>query len=368
MMKAAKPEVLATALAIAVCLTIGAGCAKISEPQPPQVHVPKPATDLALHQLSDSIVLKVSKPLQNTDGSEAKTLARVDVFRIDEDASRQISTDSLPDEQFTERAARILSIPSSDFSRYLQGAFFIIEDKVDIQDHSLIYSHAYRYAVLFINRKNQTAGFSNQVLIAPVAIPPPPSGLSAKVAENYIELRWIEPSENHDGSRPPRIAGYKVYRAEGSAEFGSTPIHPDVVQKPGFEDRNFQFDKLYRYAIRTVGSARNPYAESLPSEILPVETRDVFPPAPPENFSAIREGDSIILLWGPSPSGDVAGYRIYRLDKKTGARDPLQKDLITVLNYRDSRMGSDVQYEYSIQAIDTHGNESAAVPAEVETR
>lgn len=368
MLKAAKTEILATALAIAVCLTLGAGCAKISEPQPPRLHVPKPAADLAVHQLSDLIVLTVAKPSLNTDGSAATTLASVDVFRINEDVNQGVSIDPISEEQFAKRAERILSIPSSGFSNYLRGEAFVIQDKLESADRSSIYSYAYRYAVLFINKKNRTAGFSNQALITPVAIPLSPSGFSAKVAEDLIRLEWVEPTENMDGSKPPRIAGYKIYKAEGSGEFGSTPIHPDLVQKPGFEDRDFQFDKLYRYIIRTVGSARNPYAESLPSEIITVEARDVFPPAPPENFNAIREGSTIILLWAPSPSPDVAGYRIYRQDKKTATRHLIQKDLIPVLNYRDSQVESDRQYEYEIRAVDSHGNESAAVQAEVETR
>ncbi|MBN1570375.1 MAG: fibronectin type III domain-containing protein [Acidobacteria bacterium] len=368
MRKESGTEVLSTILAIAICLMMGPGCAKISEPQPPEVHVPRPATDLAVQQISDSIRLTFALPLQNTDGSDVKTLERVEVFRLDEDTGQTVSTNPVPEDQFAKRAVRILSIPFPDISKYLQGESFVIEDRADPPDPLSFYSRTYRYAVLFINRKNQTAGFSNQALIAPVAIPGPPENFAAKVTENSIELKWAEPSENMDGSKPPRIAGYKIHRAEGTGEFSSIPIHPDLVRKSGFEDRDFQFDRLYRYVIRTVGSAGNPYAESLPSGILQVETRDVFPPAPPENFTAVREEDSIILLWAPSSSADVAGYRVYRQDNKTGARELLQKNLITVLNCRDSRAEPDRQYEYVIQAVDAHGNESTMVRAEFETR
>jgi hypothetical protein len=368
MLKTINTELLGTVLAIAVCVALGAGCAKIGEPKPPEIHIPKPAADLAARQLSDCVVLTVAKPSHNTDGSAATTLAKVDVFRLDEDAGQADSKKPLPAEQFVKRAARILSISSSSFSNYLQGESFVIQDKLDRPDRSSIYSHAYRYAVLFINKKNQAAGFSNQVLLTPVAIPLPPTGLSATVKETVISLKWNAPFENMDGSKPPRIAGYKIYRVDKSREFPSTPINPDLAQKPEFEDRDFQFDRTYRYMIRTVGSLQNPYAESLPSEILSVEALDVFPPAPPEGFSAIREGDNIILFWAPSPSADVAGYRIYRQDKKTATRLLLQKELITVLSYRDSKVESDLQYEYAIQAVDTHGNESAAVRAEIETR
>jgi hypothetical protein len=96
-----------------------------------------------------------------------------------------------------------------------------------------------------------------------------------------------------------------------------------------------------------------------------VETRDTFPPSPPKNFHAIRQEGSIILLWAPSSSPDVAGYRIYRQDKTSAARVLLQKEC-PVFNHRDVQ--PEGHGSYAIQAIDTHGNESALVEAEAEAR
>ena len=104
------------------------------------------------------------------------------------------------------------------FPGFLQGDSFVITDKPELADDSSIYAHAFRYAVLFINKKNQAAGFSNQAFVAPVALPLPPPGISAKVTEDAIRLSWTAPSENIDGSRPPRVAGYDLYRSGDSAE------------------------------------------------------------------------------------------------------------------------------------------------------
>jgi hypothetical protein len=364
MQKTIQSQISGVALALAVCLACSAGCAKIGEPQPPEVHVPKAAADLAAHQLADVIQMKVTKPTVNTDGSALTTLASIDLFRITEDTHKDAQASALPDEELVRRGERIRSIPVSRLTEYLRGEFIVLQDTLDFPDRSSIYSHTYRYAVIFVNHKNQAAGFSNQVLITPVPIPLPPSEISATVEEKVIKLKWHEPSENADGSKPPRIAGYKIYRAEGSGEF--RPIHADITKGSLFEDRDFQFDASYRYTIGTVGSAQNPYAESRPSEALAVAPRDTFAPAPPENFQAIHQEGSLILLWTPSSSVDVAGYRIYRQDKASGARTPLQKELITVLNYRDSPQ--DGQYSYAILTVDTHGNESSLVQAEVELR
>jgi len=366
MLKAKYPKsrIVKAATAVAVCTILGVSCAKISEPQPPYINIPKPASDLAVHQLSDTIVLTVSKPLLNTDGSAASPPVSVEVFRLSEKASQAGNTRPLTEQEFGKQASHILSIPSSSFSSYLQGDSFVIQDKLELEDKASIYSHTFRYAVLFLNKKREAAGFSNQALLAPVAIPLPPSGLSAKMTEASIKLQWTEPSENMDGSTPPRFAGYNVYRAEEPRIIPSVPVNPDPLQQAEFENRNFEFDRTYYYSVRTVGSLKDPYAISLPSEILSVESRDVFPPAPPESFNAMAEGGAVVLLWTPSSSTDVAGYRIYRQDQKTAARTQLQKDLITALSYRDNPAESG-SFEYAICSVDAHGNESAPVRTEV---
>jgi hypothetical protein len=359
---------LSTILLLALSAAFGAGCAKIADPQPPEIRIPKPAVDLAARQVSDSIVLTFSKPVQNTDGSPATTLASVEVFRLVEDGSRNIGGSPLPEDQFVRQAVRIRSIAPAGFPGLLQGDSFVITDKPSLPDKSSIYAHAFRYAVLFINRKNQMAGFSNQAYVAPVAIPLPPSGITATMTEDSIRLSWAAPTENMDGSGPPRVAGYDVCRSSDPQKMPAAPVNPSPLSTPSFEDRDFQFGRTYYYAVRTVGSIQNPYAVSLLSDALQVEARDAFPPAPPENFNAILDGSDVVLLWAPSQSPDVAGYRVYRRDKKAGTTVLLQKDLITGLSFRDRHVETDVQYEYSIQAVDAHGNDSAPVRAEASIR
>lgn len=359
--------VIAVLLAATVILS-GSGCAKISEPQPPVIRLPKPAADLAVRQVSDSVMLTVSEPTQNTDESPATTFRKVQVLRVAETLSAGEILLPLPEDQFLKRADQILLIPSTDFSKYLRDHTFVFQDESLSSLGSTAYLHVFRYAVRFINNKSRSAGLSNQVSIAPAPIPPPPESLSAQVTEDFIKLNWMEPPENTDGSKPPRIAGYNIYRSEESGKLPTIPLNQKPVQKPGFEDRNFQFDKTYYYAVGTVGSLQNPYAESLPSKILTVVSRDIFPPAPPKDFNAILDGGNVILLWTPSEASDVAGYRLYRQEKRAPARQLLQNELITAPSFRDNHVEAGKLYEYSLQAVDTHGNASMEARTEVEIR
>jgi len=352
------------ALWMALAAFSAAGCAKIGELEPPKARIPKPAADLSARQVSNNVVLSVSLPVQNVDGSAVTTLRSVDVFRLAEDSTKGESPAAIPEAEFLKQAVRILSIPASRFSDYLQEKTFLIRDGLSAAGEPGKEYPVFRYAVLFVNNKNQAAGLSNEVLIRPVPIPSPPTGLSAEVTENLIRLKWLPPSENMDGSKPARIAGYNVYRSEDPRRFPSIPLNPDPAQNPAYEDRDFQYDRTYYYAVSVVGNIKNPYAESQLSDVFSTVTRDIFPPLPPEGFTALFDGKGVVLLWAASASGDVAGYRIYRIEEGTNARQPLQSDLITALNYRDGR--SDWKGRYGIVAVDTHGNESAPVTTSVE--
>lgn len=347
--------------ALLCAIVFATGCAKIADPQPPEIRIPKAASDLSVQQLSDYVVLSVSKPVQNTDGTEATTLAALDLLRLAEEAQEWDPRQPLSEEQFLSRAVRVLSIPASRFPSYLKDGVFFIEDRLTAT------ANGYRYAVLFFNESDQTAGLSNQASIRLIPIPPAPEGLSAELTETAVKLSWTVPTANADGSKPARIAGYNLYRSQSPEVVPDQPLNSVPLQEPRFEDRSFSFNKTYYYSVSTVGSLENPHARSLPSDFLKVQTRDTFPPAPPEEFSAILDGETVLLLWVPSPSQDVAGYVIHRQEKGAQTQIRINPELIRTPSYRD-KVDPKKEYQYSIRAVDTHGNESVPVRALFEKR
>jgi len=353
------------ALLILLVSISAAGCAKIAEPQPPEIRIPRPAVDLAVRQLSDYVVLSVSKPENNTNGSQPANLKTLDIYRMTEDAKE--SPGGLPDEQFIKRSHRILSVASARLSEHLNNQNYVFQDRFSGETPEM-YSHTYRYAVLFINNKNRSAGLSNQVSIAPVPIPPPPAGLTAEGTQNSIRLRWAAPSENMDGSQPARNGGYNIYRTEEPKRFPSTPINPEPVTSTEFKDSNFRFDATYYYSITTVGSLQRPFPESLPSNPVSITAKDTFPPAPPGDFSAIVQGNMVVLMWAHSPSADLAGYRLFRREKGGADRLLIQSELVRGMSFRDDQVTAGKQYEYEIQALDVYGNASQPVRTDLEQR
>ncbi len=351
------------ALGIALLImaaSLAAGCAKIADPMPPGVRIPRPAADLDARQRANSVILTVSRPLLNTDGSPADDLRKVQILRLAYPAGA-VKSKPYAEEQFLKMAAPIITITAADFPNYLRNGSFVLEDDLSPLQKSDIYSSELRYAVLFINKRNQAAGISNQVRIRPVVIPPPPREISAQTTENAIRIQWSQPPAEAESPAPSRIAGYNIYRSEDPEKIDTIPINADVVPGSVYEDRNFTFDRTYYYHVRTVASRMDPYAESGPSEMVRVAARDVFPPAPPGNFIAVTEKDGVILLWAPSPSQDAAGYRLYRRETGAADRKLIEQELISALNYRDNAAESGKTYEYVLHAVDGHGNLSSPV-------
>jgi len=343
-------------LFVSALLFVAAGCAKVGEPQPPVLLLPKPATDLAARQYADKIVLTVSTPAQNTNGSPVTTLQEVEVFRVS--AGRGQLKVPLPKEDYLRRATKILAVTADKFSNYLNEKTFVFWDEFSPQERATIYSQTFDYAVRFVNRKKQTAGLGNLAIVSPVAIPAAPTGLTAKLAQEYVRLSWNPPTQNMDGSVPPRFEGYNVYRSEDPKKFAPGPLNSDLLPKPEFEDRSFQFDKTYYYAVSVVGSRQDPYAESLRSQPVEVVARDSFPPGPPQNLNAVVENGIVILLWAAPLDPDVAGYRIYRSEEGGKEKQLLQVVPMNTLSFRDEKAQPGKKYEYSVSAVDTHGNES----------
>ena len=353
-------------LAGAFCLAIALlfqGCAKIGAPEPPLVKVPSPSKDLAVQERSDGVTLTVSMPTLNTDGSPVNSLKQIEVYRIIEADRRPWPP--LPQEEFLWRAERIIDV-SDDFSRYLHGSVLVFNDGLPAAGREGAYQKSFRYAVRFINAKNQTAGLGNQAVIAPVPLPLPPGDLASEAGQDFVRIRWTPPTENDDGSRPARVAGYKIYRSEDPETPSPAPLNDTLLLKPEFTDQNFQFDKTYYYVVSVVASTENPYAESRASKPLAVKTLDTYPPGAPGDFHAVLDRGIVILLWTAPEVPDIAGYRVYRAEGTDGALQTLVKGLITLLSQRDETAQPGKLYRYSVRAVDTHGNEGPPAEASIE--
>lgn len=67
---------------------------------------------------------------------------------------------------------------------------------------------------------------------------------------------------------------------------------------------------------------------------------------------------SISMTWNPSPDKDIIGYNVYRTRNYEGKGEKLNKELIAGTSYTDHNVEVDLNYFYSITAVNKGGYES----------
>jgi fibronectin type 3 domain-containing protein len=199
---------------------------------------------------------------------------------------------------------------------------------------------------------------------------PPAVATPPKLGEDAITISWEPPTANIDNSTPVNLLGYNVYRMDESQnELSQTPINSALVSGTSYVDRNFKFGNNYRYVVRSVSlGTGGAQVESLNSNSVSIEARDIFPPAPPERPSIAPDPSfgRLAIFFAANKEPDIAGYNIFRSTDPNLPKpswNKLNAELLTRTNYRDDKVESKKTYYYYIVAVDTAGNVSQ--PSEV---
>jgi hypothetical protein len=119
-------------------------------------------------------------------------------------------------------------------------------DKPEYRDTEIEYGTAYRYYVQASEGELQQSEVTGPVTVTAEDkfAPSTPTGLTAELGTNAIELSW---ERNTD----PRFQGYNVYRSVDGGPFEK--IAP-LVASPAYSDRQIAAGKKYRYQVSAVGT------------------------------------------------------------------------------------------------------------------
>jgi hypothetical protein len=210
----------------------------------------------------------------------------------------------------------------------------------------------------------------------------PPRDVTAEAGDGFVKVSWRPPVEG-----PSEGLAYAVYRRPQSAtEFPEPPLASTPVRGLVLEDRSAPFGTPLCYAVKALwqppeeapaepeedvpeagGVAE---AEEGPRELVPivppvpspppVESRlsqescltaiDRFPPPAPSDLVAVPAPAGILLTWREVEAPDLAGYRVYRSDRPTGAFELLSE--VTGGSYTDESASPDRAYYYAVTSID----------------
>lgn len=354
MLKALNPVLKQTALTFTLCALLIA-CGKRTPPVPPVERVlQKP--QIGATQRGNRIFISWLTPPRNAGAGSVLNIDRIDIFRLAEPLDSPVM---LTEEEFSAKSTLIgtVQIAESDFGR----KEMLYEDSLSFAGQKARLRYAARYA----NKSGQKAAYSNFILIEPAArVAAAPAEPVLELSQEQVLVKWTAPAANVDGSTPPNILGYNVYRADDK---GSRKLNAAPVTATEFADRFFDFGAKYRYSVRAVSLGTNAEpVESLDSPSIAIEPKDTFAPAAPAALTIAAAPGQISVFFASNVEPDVAGYNIYRsADRQLaiGKWELLTAVPITANTYLDASVESGKTYYYYVTAIDRTGNVS--LPSEI---
>lgn len=332
-------------------------CGKKGEILPPLARIPQAPENVQIAQKADQIVLTWRNPLAYEDGSTLSSIEKIEIWLFAGSAAEEEAMTGMPVEDFERSAALLTTIAGENVQDYAvregpskgQMVFSYELSGKDSREKKYIFG-------IRIKEKRRYSSFSDLVSLKPMVLPMPPTGVEATVFTDRIEVRWKPPLENRDRSSPANLTGYNIYRSEGEGE--SRRLNADLIKTEKYSDTNFQFDRRYRYFVRTSATEASPFLESGDSQEVEVQPKDTFPPRPPQGLISVAGQDLLSITWDANTEDDLAGYRVWRKEEGTAEFLLLTPDPIKENAYSDRSVKSGATYVYFITAVDRSGNES----------
>jgi predicted small lipoprotein YifL len=326
-------------------------CGKKGPLLPPLAKIPNNVEVFDAIQRGERVILEWGNPQTYIDGS----LLAVDIIEV---WLYEAEKESPRKEEFEVKAGLVASIGKKELTEHqinkgVASSKLRYEHKLSQKDFG---SKNLIFGLRVEDRRKRESEFSELRSLKPIILSIPPQQIQANVFEDRIEIRWRAPEKNIDQSSPAYLKGYNVYRAEG--EGLAQRLNPELVKEEKYQDRNFVFERLYRYFVRASATELSPFVESEDSEKVEVVPKDIFPPAPPSGLVSVSVGNLISLSWDANREKDLAGYRVWRKAEGEAEFILLTPELIQENAYSDTKVEKNKRYYYAITAQDKSGNES----------
>lgn len=244
----------------------------------------------------------------------------------------------------------------------------------------------YTYAVEVLNQAQRSAGLSNLVHVSAIPTLPPPTNFHAQLSSSGVQLSWSVPqSFPSDTNRIRHVI--RIYRQEQGARKDKKPNRDVIIaalplSANQYLDGGIEWEKAYSYHATVVSvvqgagcsntsnaaGCKTEYIEGDDNPSVTVFAHDVFPPETPTGLQVVFEGtDSRLvmdLVWNPDTDSDLAGYNVYR-QQPGGEWEKINATLVKTSAYYDADVAIGKTYNYSVSAVDAHGNQSArSIPAQ----
>lgn len=360
---------------VSISLPLLIGCGRKIAPEPPLQVLPARVEPVRLSQEGSDVVLRFPYPSKTNAGGTLTNLTGLTVYREllgarDGQRPPETPADAASREReekgFRARAETILTLSRTELDAATAGSVVVVRDPlVPLFREGRLGRVFLRYGVTAARDRKRVSELSPLVALFPRVPPDRPYAVVAAVEEGRVCLDWRAPVAMLDGARPAVVAGYAVYRRDGSDEmYDESPVGV-ALGATTYVDGTVTADRSYVYTVRAAPVAEIPLILGPAADEVPVSTKDVFPPPAPEGILVLFEAGGARLVWNPSLAPDLATYRVYRREGDAWKR---VADGVNEPVYFDARVfaGGAAPASagaYGVTAVDKSGNESPIGPA-----
>jgi len=167
-------------------------------------------------------------------------------------------------------------------------------------------------------------------------------------------LRW-KYSTSGDIRNSPAVT------ANGNIYFGSTDKKIYAVDQNGNLAWNYTTTDQILTSSAAIGPNGNVYIGSSDNYLYLIGELDTIPPSIPSNFIANPGDERVIMSWDTNPENDLSRYVIYK--GLTAENVQLYDSVGFAYNtFVDSSLENNIEYFYSLKAVDQLGNRSLFSP------
>jgi hypothetical protein len=272
-------------------------------------------------------------------------------------ARREAANVRLAETAFFHEAKRVDLLPVAAIAQRTRGATVVYRDPLYPLLSAAKLPTLLAYAVVSVRRGGERSPLSNIATFSPDVPPGPPAIVRVTPEEGRICIEWLPPETDLLG-RPATVGGYRVYRRPLAEEEYEAPLNADPVKGTAYVDTTAAYGTKPVYTVRAT-LPEKPKVEGVPALEEGVDYRDVFPPAAPARLDALPEAGLVRLLWDPVAAPDLAGYVVFRGEGDAPAVRLTEKPIADAF-FIDNAVAPARRYRYTVVAVDTAGNVSAA--------
>jgi len=241
---------------------------------------------------------------------------------------------------FEEDAEVVASIPVEQLGSFVRGGMVQFSHPVGAPADDTIRTR-YFFALRAVSTRGRESVVESIVVLAPSAVPVPPTALQPTVLSSGVLLLWEAPTADLLGAELDADAvEYNVYRrpaSEGPTD--ATLLTPVPLTEPVFLDTAMEWNNRHVYEVRaiarppsledeadtlalaapdpaaapaTAAAPRGPRKESVGAVTEALRVEDIFAPSTVQKLTAVRAASRVTLRWDEIEARDLRGYRVYR--------------------------------------------------------